>query len=81
MDYVLNINLQCIKHCDMIWGGKYTIWLNHIRWGFNICMGMETNVIAMIAKYGKVGFWLNNGYQLVPLMQLGFHGSLSLWLG
>ena len=40
------------KYC----GGEYTIWLNHIRWGFNICMGMETDVNAMIPNYGKVGF-------------------------
>ena len=40
------------KYC----GGEYTIWLNHIRWGFNICMGMETDVNATIPNYGKVGF-------------------------
>ena len=38
------------------WGGEYTIWLNHIRWGFNICMGMETHVNAVIQNYGNMGF-------------------------
>ena len=73
--------MQCIKPCDMIWGGEYTIWLNHIRWGFNIFMGMETNVIATLPNYGKVGFVLRSGYELVTLMHLSFHGSQTLGLG
>ena len=36
--------------------GEYTIWLNHIHWGFNICMGMETHVNAVIQNYGNMGF-------------------------
>ena len=57
------------------------IWLNHMLMGFNPCMWMEAIIIATIPNYGKVCFGLDNGYQLVPLMHLGFHGSPSLGLG
>ena len=74
-------NLVFFKTCVKYWGGKYTIWLNHIHWGFKICMGMETNVIVMLPNYGKAGSIFGSGYQLVPLMHLGFCGSPSLRLG
>ena len=57
------------------------IWLNHMLMGFKPYMGMETIVIAMIPNYGKVGFVLDNAYQLVPLMHLGFRGNPSLGFG
>ena len=82
MNYALNITLQCIKPCDMFWGGKNTIWLNHMLMGFKPCMGMDTIVIAMKLNYGKLGLVFDNGHQLVPLIYLSFHGSpkLRVWL-
>ena len=48
--------------------------------GFKPCMAIETNVIAKLPNYGKVGFGLGSGYQLVPLMHLDFCGISSLGL-
>ena len=81
MDYAVNITLKCIKPCDMISGGKYTIWLNHMFMGFKCCMAMETYVEATISNYSKVGFGFESRNELMPLMHLGFCGSPSLELG
>ena len=71
-------------HYRTLWyilGWHVNIWLNHIRWGFKTWMGMETIVITTIPNYGKVGFLLDNGHQLLPLMHLIFRASPSLGLG
>ena len=82
MDYTLPKTLLCIKPCDMIWGGEHTIWLNHVLMGFKLCMGNGVHDIVTNVNYGRVGLLFDNGYQLVPLMHLGFHGSAKLraWL-
>ena len=48
---------------------------------FKPFMGMETIFFATKLNYEKVGFGLDNGYQLVSLMHLGFHGIPNLGLG
>ena len=48
------------------WGGEYTIWLNHIRWGFKICVGMETDVNVTIPNYGKMGFV----FDMIPMASI-----------
>ena len=63
------------------WGGEYTIWLNNIRWGFNICMGMETDVNVMIPNYGKLGFF----FDMIPMGSIiapwfSWEPKLRAWL-
>ena len=47
-------------------GGEYTIWLNHIRWGFKICMVMEIDVNVTIPNYGKMGFV----FDMIPMASI-----------
>ena len=48
--------------------------------GFNDYMAKETITKSTFPKYIILGFGFYGGNELVPLMHLGFHGSLPLVL-
>ena len=59
-------------------GGEHIIWLNHICWGLTNFMVVETIVWKHYQTMAKWAFGFDIGNHLVPLMHLGFCGSLPL---
>ena len=61
---------------------KYITWSKTSRWGFNT-MQMEKggNNIVSFENYGDVGFGIDSGHQLVPLMCIGICGSPNIGFG
>ena len=75
------VHIIPIPHIKL-WGREIYDMLQTLYIGIlTLCNGKGGNDIVSFANYGDVGFGIDIGHQLVPLMRIGNRGSPSIGFG